>query len=87
MAALTEDEVRALLMAKAITEVEQPLMRDSVLLTAWQVKNIRAKAKVTQSRMALLLGVTLRTYQRWEAGMITKAGSMAMRMVEEQIPY
>ena len=32
------------------------------------VKNIRKKLKISQSELAKLLGVSLRTIQNWEAG-------------------
>ena len=74
----TEEEVRAMLAAVAAAP---PPERDLSLLTAWQVKNIRTKAKLTQEQLATRLGVTPRTVQRWERGYITKLGSMAMRMI------
>lgn len=78
MASLTEDEVRALVKARRPDPITE---RDPQILTAWQVRDIRERCKLTQSQMAEALGVFVRTYQRWEKGGVTLQGSKALRLI------
>lgn len=76
----SEEEVRALLARVAKPEAEW----NPALLRPEEVKAIRTDLGLTQDDLARELGISVRTYIRWEQGGITKLGSMAMRMLKEQ---
>ncbi len=78
----SEAEVRALLARVAKPEAEW----NPALLRSAEVLAIRNDLGLTQEAIAHELGITVRTYIRWEQGGITKLGSMAMRMLKEQAP-
>lgn len=54
-------------------------------MTNKDLKELRAKLKLTQRRIAFRLGVTERTYQRWEHGEteIPSPVELALKHIEE----
>lgn len=53
-------------------------------MTAEEVRDARAKLGLTQIEMARELGVALRTYRRWEKGLIRQPGALAIRQLVEE---
>lgn len=80
----SEDEVRAEVRALMARVAKPEAEWNPALLRPEEVRAIRTSMGLTQEDIARELGITVRTFARWEQGGITKLGSMAMRMLKEQ---
>ncbi|ARN74697.1 helix-turn-helix domain-containing protein [Oceanicoccus sagamiensis] len=55
-------------------ELDALALPEVIKLTPRQIKNIRAKAHVSQGVMARYLNISPSTYQKWERGEVTPGG-------------